>query len=62
MVCFKITALVADHFVREDWLTFVHAMESFTLVGLLGWLVYQLAVLLWTHRVRNGGHGLVLVA
>lgn len=63
IVAFRFTALVVNFFVEDQVLKgVIHQIENFTLVGLLLWLVYQLAVLVWSHRIRNGHGALVFIA
>jgi hypothetical protein len=52
MVCFKAGAMAADHLVAREWLWVVQHIENVTLIGLLLWLVLQLGMLLWNHRVK----------
>lgn len=61
MGCFKVATVTADRLVDSGWLALVHAIENTALIGILLWLVYQLGVLLWIHRVKQGGAGLVMV-
>jgi hypothetical protein len=53
MLCFKAGAIAADYLIAREWLYVAQAIENVALIGILLWLVLQLGMLLWNHRVKT---------
>ena len=63
MAFFKLIAWFVEWGIPEGSLRLaLELIDSFALVGLFLWLVYQMGVLLWLRRARNGSTFCLVVA